>query len=163
MKYRCLTDEELQELETELVQFLIANGVDGPDWKRLNEVHPDRALRLVEIFSEQVFDKIISDAKFMLHIGPQSLFAFHCEADLIHLMGLKVVGKTVNLQDEPYLSQPAKIFEQIPAANLQLFHQSKAYQPDRSLELFRMLENNIHITDGQTYRLLEELYEKSAG
>ena len=162
MKYRCLTDDELKELETELVQFLIANGVDGPDWKRLNEQHPERALRMVEMFSDVVFDKIISEAKYMLHIGQQSIFSFHCEEAHIHLMGLKLSDSSVDLRSEPYVSEPEKIFEDVAAASIRLFHQSKTYQPERSAELFRMLESGTHITEGETYRLLKKLYEKSS-
>jgi hypothetical protein len=36
MKYRCLTDDELKELETEFKHFLISNGVHTEEWEQLN-------------------------------------------------------------------------------------------------------------------------------
>ena len=35
MKFRRLTLAELQELESEFIQFLAANTVTGPDWQNL--------------------------------------------------------------------------------------------------------------------------------
>ena len=37
MKYRCLTDEELKELEPEFKQFLIVNHVHAEEWEELNK------------------------------------------------------------------------------------------------------------------------------
>jgi len=37
MKYRCLTSEELKELEQELKHFLIANHVYTEEWAALNK------------------------------------------------------------------------------------------------------------------------------
>ena len=37
MKYRYLTDQELQILEKDFVQFLVANGIDNDEWVRVNK------------------------------------------------------------------------------------------------------------------------------
>ena len=61
MKFRRLTNEELQELEKEFVQFLVSNTVTADDWEKIKEDNPERAEGLIEIFSDIVFEKVISD------------------------------------------------------------------------------------------------------
>ncbi|WP_430405394.1 DUF6495 family protein [Fluviicola sp.] len=43
MKYRILSDEELQHLEGDLKAFLIINGVHGEEWAKLNQEDPQKA------------------------------------------------------------------------------------------------------------------------
>ena len=57
MKYRYLTPEELQLFEDELIQFLIVNGIDGPEWEKINKTNPDKARELVGLFSDVVIHR----------------------------------------------------------------------------------------------------------
>ena len=44
VKYRYLTDKELQEFEEEFKHFLIANGMHSEEWERLNHEDVDKFL-----------------------------------------------------------------------------------------------------------------------
>ena len=37
MKFRILSDEELKVFEEDLKHFLIANGIDGSSWEKINK------------------------------------------------------------------------------------------------------------------------------
>ena len=43
MRFRCLSKEELQELDSELIQFLIVNHVYKEDWALMNQESPKKA------------------------------------------------------------------------------------------------------------------------
>ena len=63
MKYRCLTDEELKELEQEFKHFLISNNVYTEEWEKLNKKKDKRVQELVELFSDVVLDKALKNIK----------------------------------------------------------------------------------------------------
>jgi len=65
IKYRCLNDQELRELEKEFTHFLIVQGIDDQKWKEINKTEKEKAINLVEIFSNTVFDKIYSKIKYL--------------------------------------------------------------------------------------------------
>ena len=63
VKYRYLTDQELQEFEEEFKHFLIANGLHAEEWEKLNNEDPDKAIEVVGLFSNLILDKVYSFAK----------------------------------------------------------------------------------------------------
>jgi len=65
MRFRRLNIEELKALEPELKQFLIVNEMYGEDWEKLNQENPDKAQALVDVFSDNVLDKVYSKFAFL--------------------------------------------------------------------------------------------------
>ena len=64
-KYRILNDEELKELEDEFIHFLIVQGIDNDKWVKINETEKEKAIQLVEIFSNTVLEKAYSKIYFL--------------------------------------------------------------------------------------------------
>lgn len=158
MKYRRLTNEELAELETEFVRFLVSNTVTGDDWEKIKKENPERAEGLIEIFSDIVFEKTISKVEYLEMKTPKDLKIFKCNKENIELMGLKVEGES-NLdftQDIPPLEMMAKL--QSSNAKLQMYSANKKYKDDDRLqEIFQMMQWGSLISDGKLFHLLQTL------
>ena len=90
MKYRRLTLEELNDMETEFVRFLVSNTVTADDWEKIKKENPERAEGLIEIFSDIVFDKVLEKVKYVEHRSRYDIKTFRCLEDKIELLGLKV-------------------------------------------------------------------------
>ena len=60
MKYRCLSDEELKELEGEFKHFLITNNVYTEEWEELNKKKDKKVQEFVEMFSDIVLGKALN-------------------------------------------------------------------------------------------------------
>lgn len=158
MKYRKLTIEELEDLETEFVRFLAANTVTGDDWVKIKAEDPEKAAGLIEIFSVLVFDKILEGIDYMEVKLPKDYKTFYCGKKRIYLLGLQIEGETDF--DFTKNEDPAKMMAHIQrsGAKLQLYSAEKAYKPNREEELFRMLEGGARISkDGEMYKMLSEL------
>jgi hypothetical protein len=54
MKYRILNKEEMEIFDEDFKYFLIANGVSNEEWVEMNTSNQDRAIDLVELFSDTV-------------------------------------------------------------------------------------------------------------
>ena len=94
--YRCLSDEELRNLELEFKSFLISNNILGEEWALLNKENPEKAKGLVELFSELVFDKIIDSSNFLILKRPQFIHIIKKNNDEIEGIWIKRKSELTN-------------------------------------------------------------------
>lgn len=156
MKFRRLTNEELQDLEQEFIQFLVANTVTGDEWVKLKEEEPDKAEGLIEVFSDIVLEKVVKNIQYLEYRTPVDIKTFHCLEDKIVMNGLRMEGEAdIDLTTD---LPPAEMFKKLQSsdAKLQIYTAEKGYVPDREAELFRMLEGGAKISrEGQLFQAIE--------
>jgi hypothetical protein len=158
MKYRRLTTEELAELETEFIRFLVSNTVTGDDWEKIKKEDPKKAVGLIEIFSDIVFDKTISKIEYLEMKTPKDLKIFRCNKDDIELMGLKIEGESDLDLTADISSEEMMVKLQSSDAKLQLYSANKKYKNEnREQELFQMMQWGSLISDGKLFHLLRTL------
>ena len=159
LKYRCLNDTELELLEGELKQFLVANGVYAEEWRDLNVQSPEKAQELVNLFSDLVFEKVLEQAEYLIHRTPSDLKVFQCGKKGMVLMGLKIDHPAVDLTQSPYKEDLASAIQEAGPAATRLYRAEKSYSAEREAELFDMMEQGCEITDGILFERLQSLYQ----
>lgn len=162
MKYRRLRPEELAELESEFIQFLAANTITGEEWEKIKKETPDKAERLIELFSDIVFEKTLSNIQYLEHKSPRDIKTFHCLPDKIVLNGLRIKGDSA--LDFTQQTDPHQMLQllQLSGAGLQLYTAEKKYQDSREQELFRLMESGALISrDGALFKTLEAAKSRS--
>jgi hypothetical protein len=138
MKYRILNHEELSFFEEELKAFLIINGVDGDTWKKINENQPDKAIELVELFSDTVLEKIYSNIHYLEFRSKDSCIVFH-----VGEQESKLISIQTSSNENIDLSTPETIHEalQNKESKLNFFKQTKKHQKTREMEVHTLLES----------------------
>lgn len=138
MKYRMLTDEELQPLEEDFKHFLIINGIHGEEWKTMNEQNPDKATELVGIFSDTVLQKVYEKLKFLEFRSSDSCLVFALRETAIDLISINLKGDKVC-----DLSTPESVHDALSnhADHLTFFKSKKEYHKARETEIHEMLES----------------------
>lgn len=158
MKYRKLTIEELQELEKEFITFLSAQSITSDLWEEIKEKQADRAQQLIEQFSDIVFEKVISNIKYLEQKSKREIRLFHCLPEKIKMLGLVIHGETQidftqNMSPEQMMQQM-----QLSGAGLKMYQGERAYRKQREVELFELMEEGALISkDGALYKTLESL------
>lgn len=150
MKYRILSQEELEILEDDFKAFLIVNGVHNEEWVEMNASNPDQAVQLVELFSDTVLQKVYDKIRFIEHRSEKSCMVFHLKEDVIELISINAKDDTADL------STPDSIHEALSknAAALSVFKTEKAYAKDRSMEIHEMLEQGcVNSSEAFWYQL----------
>ncbi|MCG8332157.1 MAG: DUF6495 family protein [Chitinophagales bacterium] len=158
MKYRKLRQEELEGLENDFITFLASNTVTASDWEKIKEDDPQKAESLIEVFSDIVFDKVLSDAKYLEYKTPNDIKTFHFLEDKIVMNGLFVEGNSSF--DFTKDQQPEEMLKavQMSGSKLKLYTAEKKYSRSPEMEAFEMLENGALISkDGHLFKLLEGL------
>lgn len=154
MKYRRLTDIELGKLENRFIQFLVANTITGDDWAKIKVEKPEEASKLIDIFSEMMFETSLKKVEYLKFSEPKDIKIFHCGTNSIILMGLTADDKTPVDFTQPFDTKQIMQYTE----GLSIYRSEKKYVGNREQELFKMMETGCLITDGLLFGMLEKLY-----
>ena len=146
MKYRCLSDEELKELEEEFKHFLITNNVYTEEWVELNKNKDKRVQELVELFSDVVLDKALKNIEYLEHITSQDIKSFKCDENQMTLIG--ITSRNVAIDFTKDILSECK-------DELDIFKTNKPYFKQRELEVFELLQSGCSIIDEERFKKLE--------
>lgn len=146
MKYRCLSDEELAELENEFKQFLISNNVYTEEWESLNKRGDKKVQELVEMFSDIVLDKALKNIKYLEHITPNDIKSFKCDDTEMILIGIASKNQNIDFTKDTLADF---------ADELDIFKTSKPYNKDRELEVFSLLQSGCSFIDEERFNKLD--------
>lgn len=157
-KYRRLTSEELELLEEDLIQFLAANSVTADDWEKLKQEEPDKAMALIDRFSDIVFEKVLSKEVDLEHRSPKKLKLFRCEQERIRLMGLDLPQESPIDMTDPEAFRELMQDPKKHGAGVELYKAEKGYNKEREEEIKEMLDQGCRLTEKKLFTLLEKLH-----
>lgn len=153
-KFRSLTQEELESMEKEFIDFLVLNGITGDDWEKLKVENPDNTLGICEAFSDVVFTKILKECRYIENHSPKHIIAIFCDENEMHLQALEAPeDSNLNFTD----SEDFEKLKSAPPAGIKRVQSSKKYKKERELELWEMLNNGFFISDQKLYMTLFSL------
>jgi len=153
MKYRQLTKEQFESLHQEFAHFLASQKIDVKEWKQIKEKKPAMAEEEMGVFSDVVWEDVLTKTAYLEHFSKQSINLFQCEEDQIRRVFVKV-NKDINLlEKEGYewlLSNPTD-------DSVEYFTGTKAYTKERNTELFDLIEKGSVISKGELFEYFNRL------
>jgi len=140
-KYRLLTQEELHELEKDFINYLVVNGITADDWEKMKQEDKTKAEKIVDLFSDVVFEKILRNAKYLYLKTAFVIKCIKCNSEemILYALNTKIENN----------------FE-----NAELFKGVKKYNKIRELEIFEMTNRGFKITKGKEFERLKTIAEK---
>jgi len=153
MKYRQLTKEQFESLHQEFALFLASQSIDVKEWKTIKEEQPKVAEEELNVFSDVVWDDVLTKTKYIEHFSEKSANLFKCDEHEIHRIAIKVTWD-INLLEQ-------KGFEwlmQNPMDNsVEIFKGSKPYHIERNKEIFDLIEKGSSISKGEIFEYFSQL------
>ena len=150
-KYRLLTFEELQELQKEFIDFLVLNSITADEWDKMKKKAPEKASKLLELFSDVVFESIIRKIQFLEFRTPKDLISCHCLEKKLIVVGMKAPLKSdADFTDQTFIQQAFLN----PPAGLKVYTTERHYEKSREEDLFAMIETGYMITGGNVFKTL---------
>lgn len=158
MKYRLLTNEELQSLEKEFIHFLATNAITADDWVRLKAEQPQQAFGMVETFSDMVLEKALMNIKYIEHRSTNELKLFYFQQDKVSLAAI-VVDETlgINLTEPDSLQALTAKLQGADQELVRAYTTDKPYYKQREVELYEMIEAGCLIVDEKLYNLIRKM------
>lgn len=155
-KYRLLSIEELNELEKEFIEFLVINGVTADEWEKLKTEEKEKAEKILEQFSDVVWEGVLRKTQFLEHRSPQQIRAFQCLTNKFVLMGLKIDNEQIDLTTVEGLTH---VKNNPPGASV--YTSEKHYTEQREKEIFKLIQRGAFIADGGLFKSIALLVADS--
>lgn len=153
MKYRQLTKEQFESLHKEFAHFLASQKIDVKKWSLIKKEKPEVAEEEMNIFSDIVWDDVLSKTNYIEHFSKTSVNLFKCDETEIHRIAIKVTWD-IDLFEQ-------KGFEwlmQNPMDNsVEIFKGSKPYNTERNPEIFDLIEKGSSISKGEIFEYFNQL------
>ena len=151
-KYRSLSTEELKSLEKEFVDYLVVQGIDAAEWIKIKEEDPEKAEKIIELFSDVVYEKVLRQSAYLIRFTKKILFAFYYGEELAELIILDI--DNILFDD---ISKEEDVLDTIKkhSEKLRLNSQSKTYKKERTQEMFDMLGSGALFSSGEIFNYLK--------
>ena len=151
MKYAKLSKEQFEELNEEFAVFLAAQSIDVKEWTNIKNEQPELADKEMEVFSDFVWEKVLSKANYLEHFSADSINLFKCTSDAIERIVVKVNKEGINLlesNDFEWLLDNSK------DPRIEYLKGKKAYHQERNEDIFDLIQKGSVVSDGKLYEAI---------
>ena len=97
MQYARLTKEQLEELHQEFINFLATQSITAEEWKDIKTNKPHVAEDELDIFSDLVWERVLTNAHYLEHVSPNQMHLFELNKDKMSLIAVKVDEPEVDI------------------------------------------------------------------
>jgi len=157
MKYSRLTKEQFEELHQEFINFLATQTITADEWADLKANKPEIAEQELDVFSDLIWEGVLSKVNYLEHISPQQMYLFHCTEKQMRLIALKIKNTDIDITTkEGY----AWFKDNLLSDDVEMFTAVKDYSEDKGQDKFKLIQEGAHITKGDLYNYFENLVSK---
>lgn len=154
MKYARLTKEQFEELHQEFIHFLATQSITGEEWTQIKENKPEVAEEELEIFSDLVWEGVLTKAEYLEHFSKQQLFLFKMGEANMRLIAIKIQNEAINITTEEGYQW---LRDNLMHEEVTLYTSEKPIIEDRNKDIFALIKQGASITKGDLYRYFEPM------
>ncbi len=156
MKYRRLTKQQLDELQPEFINFLATQSITGEEWKNLKEEKPTVAEEEIDVFSDLIWEGVLTKVSYLENISAQHMHLFHCAEKEMKLISVKVMNPEIDLTTAIGFNWFKKNWQ---SDFVEYLTAAKVYTQDKNVDKFKLIEQGAVITKGDLYKWFESMME----
>ncbi|MDO3694427.1 DUF6495 family protein [Wenyingzhuangia sp. chi5] len=150
MKYIQLTKEQLEELHQEFATFLATQQIDVKEWNDIKANKPEVADEEINIFSDMVWEDVLTKAEYVEHFSKSSINLFYCTEGLIQRIMIKSNDDTIDLSSQQGIQT---LLNNPKSKQFEFFKGAKKYAKERNLEIFDLILKGASINkEGALYQ-----------
>lgn len=158
MKYTRLTKEQLEELHPEFINFLATQTIDKKEWDDLKTNKPEIALQEIDVFSDLIWDKAITNVRFIDHFSKNHIFLFKCHDELLESLIVQTSNEDVDFFTTEGLEW---LGNNLFTDEVTIQTGKKVVTDNRNEEVFKIIQNGGIISKGELYIKLTALIKVS--
>lgn len=156
MKYARLTKEQFEELHPEFTNFLASQSIDKKEWDAIKEEKPEVAEQELDVFSDLIWEGVLTKAEYLEHFSKNHIFLFHCKEDYIDSMVLKSLVPEVDFLTKEGLQW---LTDNIFTETVEILTGKKNYDKERNEALFDLIMQGTILSDGQLYSQIKTIMQ----
>ena len=148
MKYKRLTKEQFEALQQEFSNFLATQSIDKGEWDKIKADKPEVAEQELDVFSDLIWEGVLSNAQYLEHFSQNHIFLFHCQEKLIQSIVLKALVPDVNFLEKEGLQW---LSDNLFTDAVEIHLGKKEYEEARNSAIFDLITQGAILSDGQLY------------
>jgi len=149
MKYSRLTKEQFEELHQEFINFLATQAIDKAEWDTIKVEKPEVAEQELDVFSDLVWEGVLSRAQYLEHFSKNHIFLFQCYDTNIHSIVLKSLVPETNFLTKEGLQW---LSDNMFTETIEMKIGKKEFTEERNASIFQLIEQGAFLSDGQLYQ-----------
>jgi len=153
LKYTRLTKEQLEELHQEFINFLATQSITADEWKTIKEKTPEVAEQELDVFSDLVWEGVLTKVIYLEHISPQQMHLFHLTENNMQVIAVKLKRDLDLTTNEGF----NWLRENLLHDDVEFLQAKKEYTKDKSLDKFTLIQQGAVITKGDLFTYLDKL------
>lgn len=154
MKYSQLTKEQFESLHNEFARFLATQSIDVNEWNQIKKEKPEVAEDEMNVFSDVVWDDVLTKTKYLEHFSPRVLNLFKCEKENIHRIVVQITNKEINLLEQEGYEW---LLKNTQSKEVEILEGTKGYNEERNTELFDLIQKGSSISKGELFEYFNKL------
>ncbi len=154
MKYTRLTEEQFEELEQEFINFLSTQSITAEEWRSMKEEKPALAEEELDVFSDLVWEGVLTNVAYLENISEQHMHLFHCKEKEMELISVKVMNPDIDLGTAEGFEWFRKNWQ---SDFVEYLTASKAYSGDQNMDKFELIQKGAVITKGALFQWFDEI------
>ena len=148
MKYKRLSKEQFEALHQEFGTFLATQAIDKAEWDKIKANKPEVAEEELDIFSDLIWEGVLTNASYLEHFSKNHIFLFHCQEKLIQSIVLKSLDSEVDFMNKDGL---AWLSDNLFTDSVEMHLGKKEYEDERKKAIFDLISQGAILSDGQLY------------
>ena len=154
MKYTRLSKEQFEELHQEFINFLATQSITADEWATIKTKQPAVAEEELDVFSDLVWEGVLSKVAYLEHISPQQIHLFHLTEKNMQLIAIKLKIDTIDLTTNQGFDW---LRNNLLSDDVEFLTANKDYSEDKALDKFKLIQQGSVITKGNLFKYFEKL------
>ncbi len=156
MKYSRLTKEQFEELHPEFINFLASQSIDKAEWDSIKENKPEVAEQELDIFSDLIWEGVLTKADYLEHFSKNHIFLFQCFDTYVNSIVLKSLVTEVDFLTKEGLQW---LSDNLFTDTIEMKIGKKVFTEERNASLFELIQQGAFLSDGQLYQQINSIIE----
>jgi hypothetical protein len=156
MKYTRLTKEQFEELHPEFINFLASQSIDKSEWDSIKENKPEVAEQELDVFSDLIWEGVLTRAEFLEHFSKNHIFLFQCFDTYVNSIVLKSLVPEVDFLTKEGLQW---LSDNMFTETIEMKIGKKVFSEERNTSIFALIQQGAILSDGQLYQQINSIIE----
>lgn len=154
MKYARLTKEQLEELHPEFITFLATQSIDKIEWDDIKKNRPHVAEQEIDLFSDVIWDKALTNLSYIDHFSKNYIFLFKCVDEAVFSWVVKTNNPQIDFVSAEGIHWLA---DNLFSDDVEITRGRKDISANRNVALFEIIKQGGIISKGELFNKLDNL------
>ena len=154
MKYARLTKEQLEELHPEFITILATQSIDKIEWDDIKKNRPHVAEQEIDLFSDVIWDKALTNVSYIDHFSKNYIFLFKCVEEVVFSWVVKTNNPQIDFVSADGIHWLA---DNLFSNDVEITKGRKDISENRNVALFEIIKQGGIISKGELFNKLDSL------